>query len=545
MTRNEGIAHRMTLAVAASVAITLAAVLGLSYLLEVSAGSAQTIAATARQQTQRSFELLDLAVKVQGTTQKLVQATDPDVMESLIQQNQSLAKSADQKVEQAAGGDGGVKAAFRALIQANEQVTNLVLQAHNAESHQAILEKSNPAFEGLLKAINDDQNQVAKKIGDDAAAARIRSARLEYTIFTVVGVSIFLLIVWGVALIRGVSLALKNMISMVKDLAEGEGDLTKRLEVVSHDELGELAKWFNTFLDEIRKIISEVSRTAEQVANASEELNTTSQQITANSAETSAQADVVSGAVQAVGQNLHTVATGAAEMGASIKEIAKNATEAAKIATSAVRGAEDANATVSKLGESSCEIGQVIKVITSIAQQTNLLALNATIEAARAGEAGKGFAVVANEVKELAKETAKATEDISRKIEAIQTDTTAAVNAIASISGVIHQINDISNTIATAVEEQNATTNEMSRNLNEASNSTGEITSNIAGVATAAQGTTRGASDTQRASQQLVEMSQQLRSLVGQFRINGDGAGKGADVDANTPINAMAAHASA
>jgi methyl-accepting chemotaxis protein len=232
-------------------------------------------------------------------------------------------------------------------------------------------------------------------------------------------------------------------------------------------------------------------------------------------------------------------------MGASIKEIAKNATEAAKIATSAVRGAEDANATVSKLGESSCEIGQVIKVITSIAQQTNLLALNATIEAARAGEAGKGFAVVANEVKELAKETAKATEDISRKIEAIQTDTTAAVNAIASISGVIHQINDISNTIATAVEEQNATTNEMSRNLNEASNSTGEITSNIAGVATAAQGTTRGASDTQRASQQLVEMSQQLRSLVGQFRINGDGAGKGADVDANPAINAMAAHASA
>jgi methyl-accepting chemotaxis protein len=545
MTRNEGIAHRMTLAVAASVAITLAAVLGLSYLLEVSAGSAQSIAATARQQTQRSFELLDLAVKVQGTTQKLVQATDPDVMESLIQQNQSLAKSADQKVEQAAGGDGGVKAAFRALIQANEEVTNLVLHAHNAESHQAIIEKSNPAFEGLLRAINSDQNQVAKKIGDDATAARIRSARLEYTIFTVVGVGIFLLIVWGVALIRGVSLALKNMISMVKDLAEGEGDLTKRLEVVSHDELGELAKWFNTFLDEIRKIISEVSRTAEQVANASEELNTTSQQITANSEETSAQADVVSGAVQVVGRNLQTVATGAEEMGSSIKEIAKNATEAAKIATSAVRGAEDANATVSKLGESSSEIGQVIKVITSIAQQTNLLALNATIEAARAGEAGKGFAVVANEVKELAKETAKATEDISRKIEAIQTDTTAAVNAIASISSVIHQINDISNTIATAVEEQNATTNEMSRNLNEASNSTGEITSNIAGVAAAAQGTTRGAGDTQKASQQLVEMSQQLRSLVGQFRINGDGAGKRAEVDVNPAINSQAAHASA
>jgi methyl-accepting chemotaxis protein len=185
---------------------------------------------------------------------------------------------------------------------------------------------------------------------------------------------------------------------------------------------------------------------------------------------------------------------------------------------------------VSKLGDSSTEIGQVIKVITSIAQQTNLLALNATIEAARAGEAGKGFAVVANEVKELAKETAKATEDISRKIEAIQTDTKAAVEAIASISGVINQINDISGTIATAVEEQNATTNEMSRNVSEAATGSGEITSNISGVAQAAESTSQGARDTHKAAQELVQMSTQLRGMVEQFKIkasedqHGDGA---------------------
>jgi methyl-accepting chemotaxis protein len=224
-----------------------------------------------------------------------------------------------------------------------------------------------------------------------------------------------------------------------------------------------------------------------------------------------------------VSQNLQTVATGAEEMGASIKEIAKNASEAAKIATSAVKVAETTtNATVSKLGESSTEIGQVIKVITSIAQQTNLLALNATIEAARAGEAGKGFAVVANEVKELAKETAKATEDISRKIEAIQTDTKAAVDAIASISEVINQVNGISSTIATAVEEQNATTNEMARNVSEAAQGSGEITNNIAGVAQAAESTSRGATDTQKAAQQLVETSAELRRLVDQFKIKAD-----------------------
>jgi methyl-accepting chemotaxis protein len=235
--------------------------------------------------------------------------------------------------------------------------------------------------------------------------------------------------------------------------------------------------------------------------------------------ETSAQTKVVSGATLQVNQNLQTVATGAEEMGASIKEIAKNATEAAKVASAAVRAAETANATVSKLGESSAEIGQVIKVITSIAQQTNLLALNATIEAARAGEAGKGFAVVANEVKELAKKTAKATEDISRKIEAIQIDAKAAVASIGTISEVINQINGISNTIATAVEEQNATTNEMARNVSEAAHGSGEITSNIAGVADAAESTSRGATDTQKAAQQLVQTSTELRHLVEQFKI--------------------------
>jgi len=313
------------------------------------------------------------------------------------------------------------------------------------------------------------------------------------------------------------------------------------IKLRAQDEIGDAGAALNRMKNNLHGVIQSIAGSALQVASASEELNSTSQQITANSEETSAQADVVSKAAQAVGQNLQTVATGAEEMGASIKEIAKNATEAAKVATSAVKVAETTTTTVSKLGDSSTEIGQVIKVITSIAQQTNLLALNATIEAARAGEAGKGFAVVANEVKELAKETARATEDISRKIEAIQTDTKAAVEAIASISGVINQINDISGTIATAVEEQNATTNEMARNVSEAAQGSGEITNNIAGVAEAAQSTTRGASDTQKASKQLVETSAQLRRLVEQFKLNvGD---NGAAAASHEPEHGRAAHA--
>jgi methyl-accepting chemotaxis protein len=204
-------------------------------------------------------------------------------------------------------------------------------------------------------------------------------------------------------------------------------------------------------------------------------------------------------------------------MSASIREIAKSASESARVASQAVRVAETTTTTVGKLGDSAIEIGKIIKVITSIAQQTNLLALNATIEAARAGESGKGFAVVANEVKELAKETAKATEDIGRSIESIQVDTQGAVAAIGSISTIISQINDISTTIASAVEEQSATTSEMGRNVTESAQGTTEIARNITTVAHAAQGTASGASQTMTAATDLARMAAELKQLISKF----------------------------
>jgi methyl-accepting chemotaxis protein len=404
-------------------------------------------------------------------------------------------------------------------------------------------DKATPITEAMkapLGEVADSNDKLLQEETEEMnAESRSMNLTMAITTFAALGIGIFV----AVSLSRGIAGATQSLLVQAEAIAAG--DLTREdLKVRSQDELGDLTTAINKMSGSLKSIILSISENAMQVASASEELNSTSQQITANSEETSAQADVVSKAAQSVSQNLQTVATGAEEMGASIKEIAKNATEAAKVATSAVKVAETTTVTVSKLGDSTTEIGQVIKVITSIAQQTNLLALNATIEAARAGEAGKGFAVVANEVKELAKETARATEDISRKIEAIQTDTKAAVDAIASISGVIHQINDISSTIATAVEEQNATTNEMSRNVSEAANGSGEITSNIARVAEAAQGTTRGATDTQKASQQLVETSTQLRRLVEQFKINANSNGN-YSAGASSGPRAMATHAGA
>jgi methyl-accepting chemotaxis protein len=334
--------------------------------------------------------------------------------------------------------------------------------------------------------------------------------------------SVGLILVAGIFIGRSIAGPLQNIAARLKDISEGEGDLTKSVEVLGADEVGEVATYFNQFVAKLRDMISAISENAEHVAAASEELSATSQQITANSEETSTQAQVVSQAGDHINRNLQTIATGAEEMTATVAEIAKNAMEAAKVSTEAVATADATNATVAKLGEASAEIGKVIEVITTIAQQTNLLALNATIEAARAGEAGKGFAVVAYEVKELAKQTAKSTEEIGRKINAIQTNTAGAVEAIGAIKNVIDKVNHISGVIATAVEEQSATTNEMSRNVGEAAKGAAEISNNISGVAEAAQSTSASVAESQKATEHLAQMAQQLRGLVRQFKVSNE-----------------------
>jgi methyl-accepting chemotaxis protein len=289
------------------------------------------------------------------------------------------------------------------------------------------------------------------------------------------------------------------------DVNKQHGDYRKVIEGMNHT------------LEAIVEPLRATAENASSLASSSEELTAVSQQMASSAEETATQANVVSAASEQVSRNVASVATAAEEMQASIREISKNANDSARVAKNAVGVAQSTNDTMKKLGESSLEIGNVIKVITSIAQQTNLLALNATIEAARAGEAGKGFAVVANEVKELAKQTANATEEISQKIEGMQGVTKGAVSAIEEIGGIINQINDISNSIASAVEEQTVTTNEIGRSVTEAAQGVNDIARNIGGVATAARNTTNGANDTRTASLELSEMAARLQAAVSKF----------------------------
>ena len=375
------------------------------------------------------------------------------------------------------------------------------------------------AWASTSTAVFTDGSDAIRKTLDQSTA----SAMAVLSIGTAVSIAVTILAILLCAAIayrtaRSITRPLEATVGVLRNIAEGEGDLTRRVNQSTGDELGEMGKWFNTFIVKLEGLVGLVARSTQVVAGSSENLFAVSHQMGVGAEETSAQANIVAAAAEQVTRNLQTVAAATEEMTASIGEISKNATAAAAIAARAVERTQVANLAMDHLGRAGIEIGEVVKVINAVAQQTKLLALNAAIEAARAGDAGKGFAVVANEVKELANETALATRQISARIDAIHTGTHEAVAVIADISGIIGQMHDISTMIASAVEEQTATTREIARNVTEAAIGESHVTENITSVAHAAMLTSGGARTTQHAAGELAGMAAELQKIVGVFK---------------------------
>jgi methyl-accepting chemotaxis protein len=381
------------------------------------------------------------------------------------------------------------------------------------QSISAFVQVSRTIEDRLVEVNKAVAAAVAEGKADSERTARAAKAKL-LGLSLLTGAGLVGLAVW---LARTITRPMGRMLEVLGAVARG--DLTPRVGTVARDELGQMGRALDAALDRTSQMVVAITEGAVSLAGSSEELSATSTELGRSAEQTAARAASTSTTAQQVGTNVEVVARGAEELSASIREIAGQAAEATRVAADAGAKASVAQDVMASLGASSAEIGEVVKVITAIAEQTSLLALNATIESARAGEAGKGFAVVANEVKELAKETARATKVIAEKVSTIQTDTERAVVATTEIAEVVAGVHAISSSIASAVEEQTATTSEIHRSMTEAASGTSEIVSSAADVAGSAADTTAGADDALGAARSLASMAAELDALVSQFQV--------------------------
>jgi methyl-accepting chemotaxis protein len=400
------------------------------------------------------------------------------------------------------------------------------------------------AMRDYLDKLTEINHEVATKAKEEASGG-FRHAILVLLAIMSLGIVLGVGMAWWIG--GNITRPVKATVAGLKDIAQGEGDLTMRLALNSEDEIGELGRWFNLFIEKLQGIIKEIANGVETLSASSTELSAISEQmaqgvetvtdkstiVSAAAEEMNANMSSVAAAMEQSATNTNMVATSAEEMSATIDQIAQNADKAKVVSDDASTKASNASTNMDQLGVAANSIGKVVETITEISEQVNLLALNATIEAARAGEAGKGFAVVANEIKELAKQTAEASQDIKEKIGGIQGITNTTVDQITDITNVITDVNDVVTNIATAVDQQSEATKEIANNVaqasqglqdvnenvNQSSSVSAEISKDIAGVSTSMTEMSTSSGQVNTSAQELSQLSENLKQLVDQFKV--------------------------
>ncbi|MBG0814824.1 methyl-accepting chemotaxis protein [Planomonospora sp. ID82291] len=413
---------------------------------------------------------------------------------------------------------------LRPLIDAKFTEMQQTVDLRRGEGFEAaravvLSDKGKATMDEIRATLSEMREAEASLLTVRAEEAAATAATTKNVVLFGTGLAVVVLLGLAWFLTRSVTRPVGDLARRLRDIADGDGDLTQRVDESRRDEIGTLATLFNRFVGNIADLVRQINDSAAASSAAAQELSAISVEIGKQTENASAQAVNAAATAEQVSGNVQTVATASEEMGASIREISRSAAEASTAGHAAVTRAAEASTAISRLGESSEAVSSVVALINSIAEQTNLLALNATIEAARAGDAGKGFAVVASEVKDLAQETAKATEDITARITAIQGDVAVAVASISTTAQVIGEVNDHQGSIAGAVEEQSSTTDSMANNISEAASGATAIAQSVQQIAATAQATVGSIGEVRRASEELAHNSAHLNALVGRFRV--------------------------
>lgn len=540
------LSHKIAILLSVAIGATFVVAISYNFLTALITGNFKNNIKALTTKNDDLFSVIQTASEVQGVVQQILREKNLDSLESYVQRSDELISSGKKTVSSKAHNE-NLAIKFNDLVSIDSLVIETFLTGDLAQANSMFIRQSTPAFEALMNTSRTFRSQIDSDIKASFDTSERKRTELQLLVNAIALFFIIIIIIAGLQFMRSLLSGINSMISMLKDLVQGEGDLRQRMKIIGKDELAQMSGLFNEFIIQQQRLIQEVTNTSiEFVAETSKiEKNITS--IAASAEETSAQSHSVASASEQASTNVsnisnsaelmsdtvNTIATAIEEMSVSLNEVAKNCQKESQITSSANNQARETHSEVSHLQSVSIEISKVIELINDIADQTNLLALNATIEAASAGEAGKGFAVVATEVKELARQTAMATEQIKTQIEKMQESTNNSVISINTITTVIEEIHIISQTIASSVEEQSATIGEIARNVsssseaatsiarnvNESAKGLTEISSNIHSVTLASSSAASMLSDVEKNTKSLTGLAEKMNTVLKKFKI--------------------------